>query len=956
MSDTPEGGNSQSSSPKTAGEATRWVRSGLRFALLLFFQVVFSKLSYYNENLWGFDSTAYEYLNRAVLAVLFILIAMEGLRLIVRRWPEFPSARVLDTSIFVLFLAYIIYVFWDAITGGLLSSVDHILHFARCVLTERDLIPHGRLAGWSSAIGAGIPLNELYPAGESLLYCLLRLVTLGLFSEERSYNLLTVIMYLAFAWCFYRVARSEGGIAGAFFVLLFLVLDCLDRQGQVDFGMVQFHYVGMGAIALGVAVAFLAMQCFAALVEGNTTKWMWIVLVLASCGAILLHPFCLALLVGWILVALAVFCIFGVDHEGSGHGLPRAIGWAALGFALAFWWWGPFSLSKQWITAYGFWGVANIELGREILEASLFASSFPFLNVLAVVGIIWGLFQRKLFIRSLALFAIVDLLMCSEFLRSAVQRPDWNSFLHHMQVIRLLFVAKLAGFILASDMLGKTFGPAIVQRYASCVQWMRREEEPTSRPIWLDLARDTLTLTLCVLLALPLVISATSILNSVYRWGTLPQKERFDNVPDEPPHWNDYRAALAYILKKENALPDHGSFACSLVPFRIYVTDPWRMSSLVCYSPCGVVGSYYMPTVLLNSRPYQINEDLLQLANIKYLFVQPSPEAGDIRKLADTVLLKKFGIIEVYEWEKWNGESWRLDGEGTVSILEDRPHHLRLSISGTNGETTLWIGISRYRKWKVFLDGEPVSLVDAETSPDHPELGKFIGVRVRDGTLDIRYRKEWIDWAGQIVSTLAFLLFFFFIFDCVSGKRLWQNWLDSPVVHTIRDWIGRCARRSVIFFCTVFATAILAVLGYLLFRPMSPRPEYAVFLGVWYDMVGEKDWTPDGKKDLEWVIYLRPWQNVELESVTIRRQDTETNDPASVVWTTKSGQKNKIAVFDDLGRRMDTYGVDLNFRFRRSQRLFLYAHNIFPGQPPKEFRACLELHFSNGAVERFYAP
>nr|HPO09232.1 hypothetical protein [bacterium] len=175
-------------------------------------------------------------------------------------------------------------------------------------------------------------------------------------------------------------------------------------------------------------------------------------------------------------------------------------------------------------------------------------------------------------------------------------------------------------------------------------------------------------------------------------------------------------------------------------------------------------------------------------------------------------------------------------------------------------------------------------------------------------------------------------------------------------VQTIRKWIAHRIRIPGIVLCVVSAIAILAVAGFFLIRPLSPRPQYAMFLGVWYDMVGEKDWTPDGKKDLEWVVYLRPRQDVELESVTIRRMDTEPNGPANMVWTTEKGQQNKIAVFDDLGRRMDTDGADLRFPLRRSQRVFFYAHNIFSGQPPKEFRASLELHFSNGAVEQFYAP
>ncbi len=64
--------------------------------------------------------------------------------------------------------------------SGFPSTVDHTTHLLRCYLTEQALWNHGSLLPWTSAIGSGVPLNDLYPPGGAMLFCAIRALSLFL--------------------------------------------------------------------------------------------------------------------------------------------------------------------------------------------------------------------------------------------------------------------------------------------------------------------------------------------------------------------------------------------------------------------------------------------------------------------------------------------------------------------------------------------------------------------------------------------------------------------------------------------------------------------------------------------------------------------------------------------------------------------------------------------------------
>ncbi|MFH1738388.1 MAG: hypothetical protein ABIH23_05225 [bacterium] len=926
------------------------VCSGWRIFVLLLFHVVLSRLSYYNDSLFGFDSTAYKYLDLATLALLLGLVAEGILRYLVNRRLNFPYRYILDVGILGLFCAFFAMVFWKALTGGLVASADHITHFVRAILTEEDLIPYGRLVGWTSAIGAGIPLNELYPPGGNLLYCLFRAVTFGLLSQARSYNLLVYITYIGFALCFYSIARYYSGRLSAALVLLFLLLD--DGEG-VLFGWFQFFHSGMWATTLGVGVVFLAISSFAALSEGDSGKKHVVILVVGVCVATLLHPFSIALLAVWIAIILVLRFIFGSYRQFNSTPLLHALGWAALGFSLSCWWWGPFFASREWIQPYGFWGIMNFELGRDILNGTIFVGSYPFINVLALVGIVWGMFQRRLYFRSLSFFSLANILICTEFFRTAVRAPIVTEFFHHMQVGRLLFMGKLAGFILVSDLLAKVFAPAVSEAYTTWTSRIHSRTPSSLRDVLFRMTRDTTAITLGVLIVLPIVVFSLNVSNGVLKWGTELRMRSFEVSPEKPVYWKDYRAALSFILDREKLLPENRTFASPFVPFRIYVTEPWRMCSLVHYSPYGMVGPYYVSTVLLDTRPYQLNEDLLQLGNIKYILARMDQDAEQIEALSELTLLAEFGTIKVYEWQDWEGKSYRLDGDGSVTLTQNEPWHVQFRISDVREPTVLWIGISRYRKWTMTLNGETIPPLEVENSPEHPEIGKFLCARVHNGTLDIHYRAQAIDRFAQIASVTGIIVFVVLSIDPLKRKVCEKS---STSVRALKTWVFSTGHTIEIAFYTVCTFLIVGSIVILVFRPLSFRPEYAQCLGAWYDVVGKETWEPDGTDDLEWVIYLNVRKGIKLDSILITRLDQDENVPTPAKWTTDLQPFWKITVFDDLGRRRDSGGERTNISLDRSQRIFLYAGNCFPWQPPPSFRVRVDLGFSDGSQQSFNAP
>ncbi|MBV1859539.1 MAG: hypothetical protein KUG77_14090, partial [Nannocystaceae bacterium] len=117
------------------------------------------------------------------LGTMMLLGGAWELRFLVR--GPLPKLR-LAAPVLVLLGAYVA-LFWELLLGRPPASRDHAIHYFQTRLLWDELIPSGRLWGWSDTLGAGYPYGESYPTAGYLLGGLCNAATLGLVSPRASY-------------------------------------------------------------------------------------------------------------------------------------------------------------------------------------------------------------------------------------------------------------------------------------------------------------------------------------------------------------------------------------------------------------------------------------------------------------------------------------------------------------------------------------------------------------------------------------------------------------------------------------------------------------------------------------------------------------------------------------------------------------------------------------------------
>ena len=885
----------------------------------------------------GMQIIGMECLRDAVFVLFFLLWGIIGFRWIWETYGKTSIAWILETLGIAFFIGAVIWIDSEPLWYGLNSSGDHMMQYTLATLTECNLFHFGRLGGWCSTFGAGFPLNDLYPPGGFILYCLLRILSLGFIAGGCIYTYTVFFSYLTFSFVLYGFVRKNFGLISALLLLLLLLLD-----DGMHFGWRQFFHIGMWGSGLGLALAFYAYWTFSK-PDRLRTYWHGPLLAAAFGFSILLHPLFLFTHALWITLHVITrflnercFINERSDPESGAQGLK--ILWSLCGIGLAAFWWLPFALSRDWIIPFGYIGRDFPDVGKEIWDGNLYNASAVHVT-LGVVGILCAVFSRRRAVFLLGLFSIINIFAGSEIARHIFSFSFLESFFSHMQGARLIGAAKIASMILGAGYCGRA-----LQHYFDTMStestnsvllrslgaFLSLQSSPFQ---FRRLRSDLCAAGLLLVLLCPLVYIGKTTLCSGWRWRVTPRSLQVGSIPRVPSYWNSFVDAVQVINARERSDAPAAFFQEPLYPVRALTYDSWRMISEPAFGSAAIAGPYYIPTMLLYSRPKFIFEQDLDLTNVKYVFDWKVSPFQEVKSLKGLETVYENNEIILYQRDAWTGQGWTLSGSGSVRLTDSSTNGLQFQIDGSGADSFLRIGISRYRKWKAYLNGEPVQIFYPPKPGETPEALKFIGVELQDGVLELRYQLEWFDLLGFWISVGSLG-----VCAALCSRRLTL----PPFIWYRIDLIEAGLQ-------TVFAVGLIGVMIISGMGSSPLRENYLHCIGQLGDRIGLANRDPDGIRDICFQLDLVPDEkNGKIIGITLQliRPDGSARDHA--IWSVRDGEGGWIAVSDVMGRRFDYSDYSFQINPHRFYSLLLFVPNTLKEPFWVPAPASCTLYYENG--------
>ncbi|MBI1390727.1 MAG: hypothetical protein GC154_20035 [bacterium] len=844
------------------------------------------------------------------------------------------------------FIALMIAIDWPPLRDGVLTSGDNLMHFTLASLTEKNLWSHFKLRGWCSAVGMGFPLNDLYPPGGNLIVVAFRALTLWLISLERVYAFTVFLSLLGYAFFMARAARRAGGRLAAIATLLLLVFD----NGDWYFSWASSLDGGMWAILLGLGMSFNAFSLYA---QPNSPASKKEALELIGCVAfsILLHPFYVFFNGFWLLCAWWTAWMSRGWSEASKTGapLPRFVLFA-FGYALAAFWWVPFALSKQWIFPYGYWGRSMAEFGRLMIEGTLFKEAPVYLTLLGLAAMAWGLFSRRTFIAALALFVLANLFLGSEPARYLLAVPAYADFFEHMQAERLIAAAKIGCILLiaiaaASGLKSWTASPRAQRLHDGLRGWIWPEQPQP----WTRIAEGVIHDLGAALMGFAILIPAGFLLESAgaaaIHWQVNPSLKRVYSYPDDQfwPSFQDIKSAIGGAIAEtpasdllNNPLPGH----------RALTRIAWRMPAIAAYLPLSVYVTGYLPADVLGTRPLLPDEWTFDLARVDFIIDETNNPDPAVQAMTGLETLRENGRYTVYRRTPAFEHGWVLHGPGEVRRLDDEDGAMRFEFSGTADRSYFRLGISRYRKWSGRMNGQPVDLLLPAVGGESVEAWKFIGTKVSDGVLEIRYAPQWFDRAAFALSAAALALLI--AFAAFRKPFEWLRALPSPPA-----WTARAA--SIVLSLGLAGGFIALAVTPAYFDSIHAEPKLQ-FLGNYVDQVGADGDRPDGQADMIFLLEFELADPNGVKELTLIPLDETGAERPAETYSTRHPHERTLAVLDLLGRRADRMDGSLDLPASRFQRMLIFANNPTGGAIPMPLRMKCVVAYRSGETMEVKLP
>ncbi len=700
-------------------------------------------------------------------------------------WNELPTARVTvpldrwranwrDTA--WQWFPYLLATFGTLVALGPITlgempiSQDHANHYLSTHILVNDMIPSGRLFGWTDRLGTGYPFGDIYSTSCYLATGLLYLVSFGAVSLPTSYAFGIVIAWLVPALATVAWSRRLGGPWGA--VLAGLAF-AFDLGGEREGGWVYSMFHGVWPQLFGVGIWLFALLTLWRFAEKATTRRLALSVLLGG-FCLWIHPMnSLTLLgAGALMFAVRLFIPARTGAPEQSRGAIRLIPTLFLAGLIGLVWVTRMMLTGDLLHTYPVYWKPIAQLMRELLDGGMFENQLFFVSGLAVIGVLFTL-------RRAGRFGVFALILPAALLLAGSMDLVTNSDL---------------GFA------GGKLGVMQYRRFSIAI-----------KPLWFALAGAGFT-------AVGLGIKAqlggvagqmsnrlvTRVILAVFLapfvWGLLYAVPGMAKSPSSRPLTME-RAGETERLEGLRQLLDKEREHCA-----------GKFCRALFWQKPGHGGLY--PLIAIADSGYGYLSTGKMPAN-NFLWINGTTSVETIARLGVSVviskwkqehlLLKKIGKIGRYSVYRVKGdlhEQVEVAGQGSAEIITREPHRRVIRVSSVGAGTELTVLMPPYRKWSASQNGKTLRI-------EHQRDGSmnFLEILgVQNGDVVLEYQDSTLERIVFLVGALILLF-------CVVGIFIPSRVLQPPRrltvkrINTVYRWLAAC------FGLLVIGTATAVVVG-----------------------------------------------------------------------------------------------------------------------------------------------
>ena len=656
----------------------------------------------------------------------------------------------------------------DMLIWAVPATGDHMIHLYKGWHMAEQMLPSGRLTGWSNMAFAGYPAGVYYPVLGDLLISAFRYGTFGLISWERVYGLSFLFLLVAMPLSVYAVTRRAVGPAGSLIAAVLAVGDVGDwPQG----GHHTTAYWGVWPFMLGVTLTMFTMRLFEGVLERpirtNPLYFPSFAAVLSL--TVLAHP----MTVFFLCITLPLFFVlFSLKRRHGSKCLPalfRALLSSAIAALMALFWVVP------WITGGGRWTfgwpavgfggqwLSLLEMVSALVQNELFKNFYWISWLLGIAGLFVGLASGRrwpafIYLLFIALFFFAGL--CYDVGGDVVLRK--------VQIERSAAFMKFIWFALAgvaADRAGKACLGLVAKAPA---KWKTARFQTAEGYV----RASSGYLFAGVLIAAGWYSSYGKVAITGYLggeiWEDIVRAERW--LSEQP------RGDLDRVLYQPGELcidGNLGSDICNEVYHRhIFASGPVRTNlpklrfgyeATAIFKNLPLRHRWPLDTMLI--KKYLTDSRALSNLNVRWIVsLENWAPRPDIEKV------KRFGSVFVYSVDSGEGPPVRLDGTGRLDLIEFSDEFIAVRVEGARPGSWIRFPIANFYPWRAYRNGEPIEISNHGVLPGIRRM--LISAPALDGVTELRYERPWYERLANWTSLATWALWLLSIsLLVVFGRR-----------------------------------------------------------------------------------------------------------------------------------------------------------------------------------------